>query len=260
MWLHHLRRPTQLWLARSQKFPCLARHLSEAQRINDAAYSGQFTDKHQMLSESIRAVKALSTARFDESIDLAVHLNVDWKRTDQRVRGTAQLPHGNGKVVRVAVFASEQRDVEAAMEAGADLAGTQALFDDILKGQLNFDRCIAHPNVMPLPSPVSRVLGPRGLMPNAKQGTVVTDLATVVRDIKGGSVPFRADKFGVVHGMIGKVSFPMEQLLENMESWLQAVLDARPAVNKVKGAYAKSVVVSSTMGPGFKLNPRLLQG
>jgi large subunit ribosomal protein L1 len=199
---------------------------------------------------AVQYVRALSKAKFDESVDIVVRLGLDPRKPNQSVRGVLKLPHGTGKQVRIAVFARGDA-AAAASEAGAHVVGAEDLVESILGGKLDFDRCIASPDMMPLVGKVARVLGPRGLMPNPKIGTVTTDVAGAVRDAAGGSVEFRTEKAGAVHSMIGKVSFSDEALLENMRAFMIAINDAKPS--GAKGQYLKGVSIASTMGPGLHL-------
>lgn len=203
------------------------------------------------LEEAIKAAKANATSKFDETIDIAMNLGVDPRHADQNVRGMVQLPNGTGKTVRVAVFAKGDK-AEEAKKAGADIVGDEDLAAKIQKGEINFDRCIATPDMMPLVGRLGQVLGPRGLMPNPKLGTVTPDVAAAVEAAKGGAVEFRAEKAGIVHAGIGKASFSEKQLIENAGAFVQAILKAKPA--GAKGNYVKKISVSSTMGPGYRVS------
>jgi len=203
------------------------------------------------LEEACRLVKELSFAKFDETVDLAARLNVDPRHADQQVRGTVTLPHGTGKTKRVLVFVRGERAREAE-EAGADYVGADDLIEKIQKGWLDFDAAIATPDMMRDVGKLGKILGPRGLMPNPKSGTVTFDVANAVREIKKGKVEFRVDRAGNIHCPIGKVSFDVEKLRENAETLLDALVRARPA--SVKGQYIKSVTLSSTMGPGIPVD------
>lgn len=203
------------------------------------------------LDEAVRLVKETASAKFDESVDVAVNLGVDPKKSDQTVRGTAILPHGTGKAVRVAVFA-EGSAAEAAKKAGADIVGFQDLADRIKAGQIDFDLVIATPEAMRVVGALGPILGPRGLMPNPKVGTVTPNVEKAVQNAKAGQVQFRADKGGIVHCAIGKASFAPEALRENLLALLAAIGKARPA--GVKGTYIKKVTLSTTMGPGIHVD------
>jgi len=203
------------------------------------------------LEEAIKAAKANATAKFDETIDISMNLGVDPRHADQNVRGMVQLPNGTGKTVRVAVFAKGDK-AEEARKAGADIVGDEDLAAKIQKGEINFDRCIATPDMMPLVGRLGQVLGPRGLMPNPKLGTVTPDVAAAVEAAKGGAVEFRAEKAGIVHAGIGKASFSEKQLIENAGAFVQAIMKAKPS--GAKGNYVKKISVSSTMGPGYRVS------
>jgi len=207
-------------------------------------------------AEAMEMVKDGAKAKFDETIELAARLGVDARQADQQVRGTVALPAGTGKDVRVAVFATGDK-ATAAREAGADLVGDDDLLEKVEGGQLDFDIAIATPELMPKVGKLGRVLGPRGLMPNPKSGTVTDDVAKAVGDFKGGKVEYRTDRGGNVHVMIGKASFTAEQLLENFNAIVDELLRVRPAA--VKGRYVRKLAVSSTMGPSVKVDPGRLK-
>jgi large subunit ribosomal protein L1 len=209
-------------------------------------------DKNQeySLKEAIQVVKANATAKFDETIDLAINLGVDPKHADQMIRGVCQLPHGNGKTVRVAVFAKDAKADEA-KAAGADVVGAENLVDSILAGKIDFDRCIATPDMMGLAGRVARVLGPKGLMPNPKLGTVTADVATAVKNAKAGEVQYRVEKNGIVHAGIAKASFSDDQIYDNAKLFIETIIKAKPA--SLKGTYLKKISMSSTMGVGVKV-------
>jgi large subunit ribosomal protein L1 len=199
------------------------------------------------LAEAVRLVKANAGAKFDETIEVAMNLGVDPRHADQMVRGSVNLPNGTGKSVRVAVFAKGPKADEA-KKAGADIVGAEDLAEAVQGGRIDFDRCIATPDMMPVVGRLGKVLGPRGLMPNPKVGTVTNDVAQAVQDAKGGQVQFRVEKAGIVHAGIGKASFAEDKLLENARAFVEAIQRARPA--GAKGTYLKKVTLSSTMGPG----------
>lgn len=200
------------------------------------------------LVDALTRAKELSFAKFDETVELAIRLGVDPKHADQMVRGTIVLPHGTGKTARVAVFAAGEK-IKEAEEAGADVVGGEELAGKIEGGWLEFDAVVATPDMMRVVGRLGRVLGPRGLMPNPKTGTVTFDVGKAVGDIKAGKVEFRVDKTGIIHAPLGKVSFELDQLRANAEAMISAVLKAKPAA--AKGKYVLSVTVSSTMGPGI---------
>lgn len=208
--------------------------------------------QHYAAADAIERVKAAATAKFDESVDVAVRLGVDPKHADQVVRGTVSLPHGTGKTVRVLVIASGDKAKEGEA-AGADFAGVDYV-QKIKDGWLEADVIVATPDVMGQLGPLGKILGPRGLMPNPKAGTVTMDVARAVRELKAGKIEFRVDKAGIVHAPIGKKSFAADQLAANLQAFMEAVLRARPSA--AKGTYVRSVTVSSTMGPGVRLDPQ----
>jgi len=210
-------------------------------------------DKNQAysLKDAINIVKENATAKFDETIDLAINLGVDPKHADQMIRGVCQLPHGNGKTVRVAVFAQGEKANEA-KAAGADIIGAENLVDSILAGKVDFDRCIATPDMMGMAGRVARVLGPKGLMPNPKLGTVTTDVATAVKNAKAGEVQYRVEKNGIVHAGIAKASFSNDQIYDNAKLFIDTILKAKPST--LKGTYLKKISISSTMGVGVKVD------
>ena len=203
------------------------------------------------VEKAISVVKKNSTAKFDETIELAINLGVDTRHADQMVRGVCSLPNGTGKSMRVAVFAKDQKAEEAAA-AGADLVGAEDLMESIQNGNIDFDRCIATPDMMPIVGRLGKVLGPRNLMPNPKVGTVTIDIKTAVEAAKGGEVQFRAEKSGVVQAGVGKASFDEKKLVENVKAFIDAVNKAKPS--GAKGTYLKKVAVSSTMGPSVQLD------
>ncbi|MEL6126387.1 MAG: 50S ribosomal protein L1 [Pseudomonadota bacterium] len=202
------------------------------------------------IEEAVSLVKSNATAKFDETIEIAMNLGVDPRHADQMVRGVVALPNGTGKTVRVAVFARGPK-AEEAQEAGADIVGAEDLMETIQGGTIEFDRCIATPDMMPIVGRLGKVLGPRNLMPNPKVGTVTPDVAEAVKNAKGGEVQFKVEKAGVVHAGIGKASFDEAKLVENVRAFVDAVAKAKPA--GAKGAYMKKVSLSSTMGPGISI-------
>ncbi|MFN3673024.1 MAG: 50S ribosomal protein L1 [Bosea sp. (in: a-proteobacteria)] len=204
------------------------------------------------LDQAVAMVKDRANAKFDETVEVAMNLGVDPRHADQMVRGVCNLPNGSGRVLRVAVFARGAK-AEEAKKAGADIVGAEELVDIVSKGTIEFDRCIATPDMMPLVGRLGKVLGPRGLMPNPKVGTVTMDLTTAVAASKGGSVEFRVEKAGIVHAAVGKVSFSAEKLAENIKAFADSVAKAKPA--GAKGTYIQRVAISSTMGPGVKIEP-----
>ncbi|HOO50692.1 MAG TPA: 50S ribosomal protein L1 [Alphaproteobacteria bacterium] len=196
-------------------------------------------------------LSAAKERKFSETIEIAMNLGVDPRQNDQVVRGVTELPHGTGATVRVAVFAKGPK-AEEAQKAGADIVGAEDLAEEVAKGVINFDRCIATPDMMPLMAKLGKVLGPRGLMPNPKLGTVTMDVAKAVESSKGGAVEFRAEKAGIVHARVGKASFDAAKLAENIRAFAAAINRAKPS--GAKGAYIKKVALSSTMGPGIKID------
>jgi large subunit ribosomal protein L1 len=209
------------------------------------------------LDQAIGLVKACATAKFDESVEVALNLGVDPRHADQMVRGTADLPHGTGKSVRVAVFARGDK-AEEAKAAGADVVGAEDLAQAIQGGEINFDRCIATPDLMPVVGRLGRILGPRGLMPNPKLGTVTPNVAQAVNAAKAGQVQFRVEKSGIVHAGVGKASFKPELIADNVKAFVDAVNKAKPS--GAKGTYLKRAAISSTMGPGLKVDIASLVG
>ena len=207
-------------------------------------------DAFYSLAEAVKLLKERATAKFDETIEVAMNLGVDPRHADQMVRGVVNLPNGTGRTVRVAVFAKGGKADEA-RAAGADIVGAEDLVETVQKGEINFDRCIATPDMMGLVGRLGKVLGPRGLMPNPRVGTVTMDVASAVKGAKGGSVEFRVEKAGIVHAGVGKASFTEQALVENIKAFVEAVSKAKPAGSK--GTYIKKVSLSSTMGPGLKI-------
>lgn len=207
-------------------------------------------EKHYPLAEAVDIVKANASSKFDETVEIAMNLGVDPRHADQMVRGVIQLPNGTGKSVRVAVFARGDKADEATA-AGAELVGAEDLMEKIQAGAMDFDRCIATPDMMAVVGRLGKVLGPRGLMPNPKLGTVTPNVTDAVKAAKGGQVEFRAEKTGIVHAGLGKSSFTKEALNENIKAFVGAVMKAKPT--GAKGTFIKKIAVSSTMGPGVKL-------
>jgi large subunit ribosomal protein L1 len=216
------------------------------------AREGIDRNKLYKLDEAIKMVKARASAKFDETIEIAINLGVDPRHADQMVRGVVNLPNGTGKTVRVAVFAKDAKADEA-RKAGADIVGAEDLMEQIQAGKIDFDRCIATPDMMPLVGRLGKILGPRNLMPNPKVGTVTPDVAGAVKAAKGGAVEYRVEKAGILHAGVGKVSFSEEALLQNIKAFTDAVQKSKPA--GAKGTYVKRVAVSSTMGPGVHVEP-----
>ncbi|MBN9020473.1 MAG: 50S ribosomal protein L1 [Rhizobiales bacterium] len=202
--------------------------------------------------EAVSLLKSRTTAKFDETVEIAMNLGVDPRHADQMVRGVCNLPNGSGRTVRVAVFARGAKADEA-KAAGADIVGAEDLLETVQGGTIDFDRCIATPDMMPLVGRLGKILGPRGLMPNPKVGTVTMDVTTAVKGAKGGSVEFRVEKAGIIHAGIGKASFDAEKLVENIKAFADAVQKARPT--GAKGTFVQKVAVSSTMGPGIHVDP-----
>ena len=197
-------------------------------------------------------MKSFSKTKFDESVDMAVNLGVDPRHADQLVRGTVSLPNGTGKNIRVLVLTKDDEQVKKSIDAGAEHAGFDELFTKIEKGWTDFDVMIATPDIMPQVGKLGKVLGPRGLMPNPKTGTVTKDVVKAIDEVKAGKVEFRVDKFGVIHLSIGKLSFDEDKLFENISTCINAIIKAKPA--SAKGTYLKKFTISSTMGPGIKIN------
>lgn len=214
------------------------------------AYEGIDRIAEYALSDAIKIVTERSTTKFDETVDIAIKLNVDPRKADQNIRGMVQLPNGTGKTIRVAVFAKGDKAVEAE-KAGADIVGADDLAEKIQAGEMNFDRCIATPDMMPLVGKLGKILGPKGLMPNPKLGTVTPNVKVAVEAAKAGQVEYRAEKEGIVHSGVGKVSFTQVKIEENIKAFAGAVMKARPA--SVKGTYVERVSISSTMGPSVKV-------
>jgi large subunit ribosomal protein L1 len=215
-----------------------------------AAYEGISAKNTIALEEAVKLIKGRAAAKFDETVEIALNLNIDPRKADQALRGVVTLPNGTGKTMRVAVFARGAKADEA-KAAGADIVGAEDLLEIVQGGKIEFDRCIATPDMMVLVGRLGKVLGPRGLMPNPKLGTVTTDVAAAVQAAKGGQVQFRAEKAGIVHAGVGKASFSEQALLENIQAFVGAINRNKPT--GVKGTYIKKISLSSTMGPGVKV-------
>lgn len=222
--------------------------LGKRTRAAREAFAGK---ENVELSEAISLIKSNASAKFDETVEIAMNLGVDPRHADQMVRGSVTLPNGTGKTVRVAVFARGEK-AEEAKKAGADIVGAEDLMETVQSGKIEFDRCIATPDMMPIVGRLGKILGPRNLMPNPKIGTVTTDVADAVNAAKGGQVQFRVEKAGVIHAGIGKASFEASKLEENIRAFVEAVSRAKPA--GAKGTYLKKVALSSTMGPGVSVD------
>lgn len=208
------------------------------------------------LAAAVTKVKSMAKAKFDETIDIAVRLGLDTKKSEQTIRGTVSMPSGTGKAVRVAVFAQGD-NAKAAREAGADIVGADDLAAEIEKGKIDFDVAIATPDLMPLVGKLGRALGPRGLMPNPKTGTVTTDVARAVSEFKGGKVEYRTDRYGNVHVPVGKASFEVAALVANVKAVLDELVRSKPSA--AKGQYLKRITISSTMSPGVRISPALVE-
>ncbi|MBL8780547.1 MAG: 50S ribosomal protein L1 [Alphaproteobacteria bacterium] len=222
-----------------------------------AARKGVDPRKQYALPEAVKMVKERAKAKFDETIEVAMNLGVDPRHADQMVRGVVNLPNGTGKTLRVAVFAKGAKADEA-KKAGADIVGEQDLFDTVNGGKIDFDRLIATPDMMGLVGRLGKVLGPRGLMPNPKVGTVTMDVTKAVKDAKGGAVEFRAEKAGIIHAGVGKASFSETALIENIRALFDSVMKAKPTA--AKGNYLKKIAISSTQGPGVTIEPSTVMG
>jgi len=214
------------------------------------AYEGVDREAFYDAAAAVKLLKSRASAKFDETIELAMNLNIDPRKAEQNIRGTVLLPHGTGKSVRVAVFARGDRAAEA-QKAGADIVGAEDLAEKVQAGQIDFDRAIATPDMMAIVGRLGKVLGPRGLMPNPKLGTVTANVAEAVKAAKGGQVEFRAEKAGIVHAGVGKASFSEEALVDNLRAFVGAITRAKPT--GIKGTFIKKASLSSTMGPGVKL-------
>jgi large subunit ribosomal protein L1 len=228
----------------------------ESKRLNKA-YEAINRDLSYEIVDAVKIIKGGATAKFDETIEIAINLDVDPRHADQNVRGTVTLPHGTGKALKVAVFAKGDK-LKEAQAAGADLTGGEDLAEKIRNGEMGFDRCIATPDMMAVVGKLGKILGPKGLMPNPKLGTVTTDVAGAIKSAKAGQIEFRVEKEGIIHAGIGKASFSQQQLVDNVSAFVDAIAKAKPS--GVKGTYMKRVSLSSTMGPGLKLDIASLRG
>ena len=215
------------------------------------AYESIESNKPYVFTDAVSLIKDNAKAKFDETVEVALNCQLDPKKADQNLRGTVQLPEGTGKKVRVAVFARDQKAKEA-KDAGADIVGADDLMERIQKGEIDFDRCVATPDMMPLVGRLGKILGPRGLMPNPKLGTVTDDVGGIVKSIKGGQITFRVDKAGVIHSIIGKASFSEGALKKNFDALWDVLVDMKPAT--VKKDFIKSAFISSTMGPSVLID------
>jgi large subunit ribosomal protein L1 len=213
-------------------------------------------EKRYSMEEALDLLPRVAYAKFDETVEVALRLGVDPRHADQMVRGSVTLPHGLGKPVRVLVFAKGQKEKEA-QEAGADYVGAEDLVEKIQKGWLEFDKAVATPDVMGMVSKLGKILGPRGLMPNPKMGTVTFDVAKTVKELKAGRVEFRVDKAGNLHAPVGKLSFGKEKLMENIDALLETVLRLKPPTSK--GTYIRGIAISTTMSPGIKIDPNYVK-
>lgn len=225
----------------------MAKIAKRVQKMND----GLDREKLYTVADAAKELKARSTVKFDETIEVSMNLGVDPRHADQMVRGVVSLPHGTGKTLRVAVFARGPK-AEEATTAGADKVGAEDLMEDIQKGNIDFDRVIATPDMMGVVGRLGKVLGPKGLMPNPKLGTVTMDVKAAVEAAKAGQVEYRVEKAGIVHGGVGKASFDEAQITENVEAFINAVIKAKPS--GAKGTYVKKIAMTSTMGPGLKID------
>ncbi len=233
-----------------------AREINKGKRLNDS-YKAIDRAKFYPVEEAVKIIKAAAKTKFDETVELALNLGIDPRHSDQQVRGVVTLPHGTGKTVKVAVFARGEK-AEAAKKAGADIVGAEDLAAQIEAGKIEFDRCIATPDMMGIVGKLGKVLGPRGLMPNPKLGTVTPNVAEAVKNVKGGQVEFRAEKAGLIHAGVGKMSFSETAIAENVKAFVGAIARAKP--QGAKGSFIKKVSLSSTMGPGVKLDVSGLTG
>jgi large subunit ribosomal protein L1 len=225
--------------------------MAQSTKRRKKALEGIDREQRYAITEAVKLVKSRATAKFDETIEVAMNLAVDPRQADQMVRGTVQLPNGTGKVLRIAVFAKGDK-AEEAKKAGADVVGADDLAAEVQGGKIDFDRCLATPDMMPLVGRLGKILGPRGLMPNPKLGSVTQNIGEAVKAAKGGQVEFRAEKSGIIHAGVGKASFTEDALLQNVRTFVDAVVRAKPS--GAKGTYVLKVALSSTMGPGVKID------
>ena len=225
--------------------------MAKAGKRITAARKGVDRKTRYSIEDAVKLVKSSATVKFDETIEVAMNLGVDPRHSDQMVRGVVSLPNGTGRTVRVAVFAKDAK-AEEAKKAGADIVGAEDLMEKIQGGFMDFDRVIATPDMMAVVGRLGKILGPRGMMPNPKVGTVTPDVAKAVKDSKGGAVEFRVEKAGIIHAGVGKVSFDEKAIAENVQAFISAVAKAKPA--GAKGTYIKKIAISSTMGPGVKID------
>ena len=219
------------------------------------AYEGLDQVGAVSVEEAVKIVSERAKTKFDETIDIAMNLNIDTRKSEQNIRGMISLPNGTGRSVRVAVFAKDAK-VEEAKKAGADIVGSDELVADIQKGKIDFDRCIATPDMMGVVGKVARILGPKGLMPNPKLGTVTPNVAKAVADAKAGQLEYRAEKMGVIHAGVGKASFTQKKLVENVKAFIDVIIKAKPST--AKGIYLKKISISSTMGPSVEIDAATL--
>jgi large subunit ribosomal protein L1 len=225
--------------------------MAKASKRMKSSNEGRDREAFYSVEDAVKFIKENAKVKFDETIEIAMNLGIDPRHSDQQVRGVVQLPHGTGKSMRVAVFAKDAK-AEDAKNAGADIVGAEDLAEKIQAGEIEFDRCIATPDMMAVVGRLGKVLGPKGLMPNPKLGTVTQDVATAVQAAKGGEVQFRCEKAGIVHAGVGKASFEEQALAENVRAFVDAISKAKPS--GVKGTYITRASISSTMGPGIKLD------
>ena len=225
----------------------MAKLTKKAKTVNDKVDR----EKFYRVEDAVKLIAECAKSKFDETIELSFNLGVDPRHADQIVRGVTELPHGTGKTVRVAVFARDDK-AEEAKKAGADVVGAEDLMESMQAGKLDFDRCIATPDMMPIVGRLGKILGPKGLMPNPKLGTVTMDVAKAVASAKGGSIEYRAEKSGIVHAGVGKASFGEKKILENVCAFFETIKRAKPS--GAKGTYINQIVLSSTMGPGLKID------
>jgi large subunit ribosomal protein L1 len=224
--------------------------MAHAGKRLDDGYKDIDRDAFYSAADAVKMIKARAKAKFDETVEVSLNLNIDPRKPDQNVRGTVMLPHGTGKAIRIAVFAKGDR-AEEARQAGADIVGAEDLAEKVTAGQIEFDRCIATPDMMSVVGKLGKILGPRGLMPNPRLGTVTQNVGEAIKAAKGGQVEYRAEKAGIVQAGVGKASFTEDALLGNLRAFIGAITRAKPS--GVKGTFVRKVSLSSTMGPGMKL-------